>query len=269
MIGRMLLREYQPYDRASLSIQRRSDIAPNDIERQRMDDRVGEVLDGFSVEEYFGERFTEAMGAIERVHRNAGETLSGHVVEFAAGTCKLGGFLSKLDTVERVTCIDFSDGLLTEIAPRVVSHIGGDMSKITFLVADMNRLPEFDLGPIDWLVGYYAVHHLAEPRQFFASMRGKVAGGILAYREPALPMVPIPTSSMRAFLRAQAQKRSEGEYERNFSLFSYRRAAAGYSFRTVPVYRPVDTSARTRALELVSTVVWPYQLDVAYVLKPS
>ena len=232
-----------------------------------MDDRVDEVLDGFTTDEYFSVRYNEAITAIETVHRNAGETIGGHVVEFAAGTSKLGGFLSKLDTVEKVTCIDFSDGLLTEIAPRVVSHLGGDLGKITFLVADMNRLPELDLGPIDWLVGYYAVHHLAEPRDFFAGMRDRV-GGILAYREPALPIVPIPTSTMRAFLGANRRKRSEGEYEQNFSLLRYRRVAAGYSFRQVPVYGPGDRSPKARLREAVKNVAWPHQYDVAYVLKP-
>jgi len=257
----MLFRDYQPYDPSSLKIERHADVAPNDIERQRMDSLVDEILESYSTDDYFGAGFTEAMGAIERVHRSAGETIGGHVVEFAAGICKLGGFLTRLDTVDKVTCIDFSDRLLTEIAPRVISHIDGDLSKVTFLVADMNRLPELDLGRIDWLVGYYAVHHLAEPRQFFARMHDRV-GAVFTYREPVVPIVPIPTGSMRGFLRAQARKRREGEYERNYSLLGYRRAAAGYSFRTVSVY------GHTRLRETISSVVWPRQWDVAYVLRP-
>src|SRR5207253_3008318 len=81
--------------------------------------------------------------------------------------------------------------------------------------ADMNRLPELELRA-DWFVCRYAVHHLVEPPRFFAGLLPHLPadGGVLCFREPAVPRFALPGEQIPIRDQADARKRAQGEIER-------------------------------------------------------
>ena len=88
---------------------------------------------------------------------------------------------------------DFSEPVLRELAPRVISYLGGRLDKFTFLVGNMHELHMLALR-VDLVVCYYAVHHLFLPEHFFRQLRkiltpndfgslAEVEAGLLAFQD--------------------------------------------------------------------------------------
>lgn len=236
---------------------------PNPEERERSNAEARQILDSDADGYFDGPHVGEAVPLIEHVLETSGVTLSGHVVDLASATGKLAAIVSRIPTVDRVTCVEFSETFVREVAPRVIRRLGGDPSKIDFVLGDMNDLPNLGIRP-DWVAGYYAFHHLADPFRFFAELRPAVAIGVFSVREPAMPVLPLPTESTRAFLRAQAQKRAEGDFERNYTVGDYLRMGRGYDVRLRHLGDPRPPRPFLR--RTVSRFVWTHPLDVSVLM---
>jgi SAM-dependent methyltransferase len=241
---------------------------PNPEERRLMDERVAAILDGYTVEAYRTARggLAEAERWIAETLSRSGVALRGRVLEFGAGNAKLSAIVSRLPEVDEAVANDFSAPLLTEIAPRVVSLLGGRLDKLTFLLGDMHSLPTLD-ERFDAIVCYLAVHHLYLPEHFFSRIAGLLVdgGSIVCVREPALPRIQA-FRAVRGSVEHARGLRREGESEHTYTVRQYRELAEpAFSFRLAHV------SAFERRLRLLRDrlppLVWPRPFEIAYVLE--
>lgn len=228
-------RDYQPYDPDSLQVMRLNSGASNAAELASMDEFCARILDGYSLEKYVNAKRGLAASAagIDELIARAGIKPAGRILEFGAGTCKLSAILSRRPDVTAIDCLDFSEVLLREIAPRVISWLNGELSKFRFLVGDMSRIDDVS-DRYDWVVCYGAVHHLTVPEHFFVRLRERLlpGGRVLCLDEPAFPEVTLPFPAIRRYREAIYSARVAGENEHAYKLSEYRRLAGpGYAFQ--------------------------------------
>jgi SAM-dependent methyltransferase len=88
--------------------------------------------------------------------------IAGTVVDVGAGTCYLTGHLSQRAGVERVYAVDLSAEFLRTTGRRMIDHVGGDPSKVTFVATDFNAIP-LDDGAADAAFIFAALHHSLAP----------------------------------------------------------------------------------------------------------
>lgn len=235
-----------------------------------MDAHVSELMDEMTLDEYVAARggLAEASAHITHMIERSGIAPAGRVLEFAAGNCKSAAIFSRYHAVTEVIVNDFSRPLLTEIAPRVISYLDGDLAKFTFLVGDMHELDQLD-RKVDLVIGYFAIHHLTLPEHFLHRLRAILAPGgrILCLREPALAAFTIPTRQVRGFIAAQHECRRLGEAEYVYRVQDYRfMAEPDYAFRLVYAN---TFERRVPALGWpVAQRLWFRPFEIAYVLGP-
>jgi len=241
-------RDYRPYDPAALRVERLNTGASNAAELANMDAFCARILDGYSLGQYLNAKRGIAASAAEVTDLIARSGLkpAGRILEFGAGTCKLSAVLSQSLDVVSIDCMDFSEVLLREIAPRVISWLGGDLAKFRFLVGDMNRIDDVR-DRYDWIVCFGAVHHLTVPEHFFARLRERLlpGGRVLCLDEPAFPEIALPFPRIRQYRAAIHAARVSGENEHAYKLSEYRRfAGPGYVFRDLAL-TPGERRIRT------------------------
>jgi len=88
--------------------------------------------------------------------------IKGTVIDVGAGTCILSAKLSQLPEVETVYPIDLSENFLTTTGARILSHLGADTSKITFVASDFNAIP-LPTASVDAAFIFAAIHHSLSP----------------------------------------------------------------------------------------------------------
>jgi SAM-dependent methyltransferase len=225
----LLFRDYKPYGDEKVRWRRLNSDALNAAELANMDRLCQGILDSMTLKEYINAKRGIALVAseIQSVLDEFSIPVRGNVLEFGAGTCKLSAVLSKNESVESISCLDFSETLLREIAPRAISYIGGNLDKIEFLIGDMNRIEDVP-GEFDWVVCYGAVHHLVKPERFFANLRQRLKpnGRVLCLDEPALPEIVLPYKELKSYLKSVSEKRAQGENENVYRMSKYRRMAS-------------------------------------------
>ncbi|MBI3506500.1 MAG: class I SAM-dependent methyltransferase [Proteobacteria bacterium] len=240
-------RDYRPYDPATLRVERLNSSAPNSAELANMDAACARILEGYTLRGYLAaKRGIAAVAAdIERRIARTGLKIAGRVLEFGAGTCKLSAVLSRSPDVASIDCMDFSEVLLREIAPRVISWLDGDLSKFRFLVGDMNRIDDVP-DRYDWIVCFGAVHHLTVPEHFFVRLRERLAPGgrVLCMDEPAYPEIALPFPAIRRYRANVHSARVVGENEHAYRMSEYRRLVGpGFEFHDLPT-EPGERRAR-------------------------
>jgi ubiquinone/menaquinone biosynthesis C-methylase UbiE len=265
----MLFRQYAPPDPKRLHVHHFGDAAPNRQELANMNETVMRILDSMTVDEYFAARggIDAFANYVDHVIRRTSLEPSGRVLEFGAGTAKVSAVLSRFPEVTEVVANDFSEPLLTEIAPRVINRLNGDLDKFTFLVGDMNGIPELD-DRFDLIVCYYAIHHLVLPEHFLNRIAQVLApeGRIVCFREPAMPRIELPTRSLRAARAALRRKRLDGENENLYTVAEYDRMTPdSLAFGLVAVHD--GARFRPEALQQLATAVTRRPFDIAYVLN--
>jgi SAM-dependent methyltransferase len=228
-------RDYRPYNPEELRIVRLNSGASNAAKLANMDAFCTRILDGYTLGQYVNAKrgiAASANGIADLIARS-GIELSGRILEFGAGTCKLSAVLSRKPNVTAIDCMDFSELLLREIAPRVISWLGGDLAKFRFLVGDMNRIDDV-VDRYDWIVCYGAVHHLTVPEHFFVRLRERLlpGGRVMCLDEPAFPEIALPFPAIRRYRDTIHAARVLGENEHAYKLSEYRRfAGPGYVFQ--------------------------------------
>ena len=219
------LSEYKPYDETKLNFSKMPG-AFTDAEKENMESFVNHILETYSLDEYMYARGGLGLISkkIENIIANAGVSFTQkNILEFGAGICKTSAVISKLYDVNKITCVDISEGLLKQLAPRVISMLGGDLSKFQFVIGDMNQITKFPTS-FDAIVCYGAVHHLHLPEYFFANLQNILnpGGFILILDEPKIPSVPmIPKSPGKKYLNAHYAKRFKGDNENIYSVAQY------------------------------------------------
>lgn len=114
--------------------------------------------------------------------------VSGKVLELCAGCCCLGSEVSKLPSVKEIYCLDFSERLLEEIAPKIMDYLNADKNKITLVVGDAYNL-QFKDKTFDWVIIDAALHHIDDMDRLLSGVKRVLCdnGHFLAIREPIIP----------------------------------------------------------------------------------
>lgn len=127
------------------------------------------------------------------LYKNYHLKISGDVLELGAGSCWLTAELSKLPQVTKVYAVDFSEQIMTKIAPEVIKALGGNKEKIVLLIEDFHKL-YFSDNSFDFVMVDSVLHHteylniiLQEARRVL-----KDKGKIMVMREPILPLIHMP-----------------------------------------------------------------------------
>lgn len=116
-----------------------------------------------------------------------GVFFKGKILEIGAGACWLSSELSKIDKVQEVYALDFSDVILRQIAPHIMHYLGANTSKITCVVGDFNDL-RFEDRTFDFVVCDATLHHSSNLPWLLNQIRKvlKDDGTVVAFREPIL-----------------------------------------------------------------------------------
>jgi SAM-dependent methyltransferase len=266
----MLLRDYKPYDRDVLAVEYLPGDAPNPREMDQMDERVNEFLRSMTLEDYVAAKggLRWAADLIRQVVDRLDAPPKGTILEFGAGNAKLAAVLSALPSVDEIVINDFSEPLLTELAPRVISWLGGDLSKIRFVVGDMHRLPQIGRR-FDAVVGYLVVHHLVLPEHFFGQIPAilEPGGTFIAFREPSFARFALPTSWTTRIRQDIHMMRRAGENEHRYTVDGYASLSrTDFDFKLLGIHDGSGFLSPRR--EHVSRLVAHVPYDIAYSLSP-
>lgn len=173
---------------------------------------------------------------LNRLYRSV--EFKGVILELGAGSCWFGSTLSRIDSVEKVYCLDLSEHLLTNVAPHIMEYLGAETGKMVRVRGDFNRL-HFSGSSLDFVVFDAALHHI--PIDSFVKVFKEVhrvlkkQGKAAAVREPFLSS--FPTARRRQKLDFGAHERRYGVEENIFSRNEWESmlSESGFSTRFIPV----------------------------------
>jgi ubiquinone/menaquinone biosynthesis C-methylase UbiE len=134
----------------------------------------------------------------------------GTILEIGAGSCWFSSELSKLDSVNKIYCLDFSERIIKDIAPGIMNYLKANTNKIIPVVGDFYNL-DFKEKMFDMIVVDAALHHIEDMESALIEIKKvlKDDGVIIAIREPILPK-----------LRKNAEKEF-GAHERELGVTEY------------------------------------------------
>jgi SAM-dependent methyltransferase len=192
--------------------------------------------------------------------------LHGDILELGAGNCKTSAFISKLPEVTSLTCVEFSQTMLFEVAPRVILHFGGRLDKFRFIAGDMNRSENFNDRKYDAIVFQSALHHVFLP--FFQVEKWyemlKPGGAVICINEPGLADFYLPTTDNRNWINGQIAHQRLGNNENyyrasDFQAFFTKFGKFDFAF--------LDTSLKfsRRLLEKIKRLVWHKRISLSFV----
>lgn len=192
--------------------------------------------------------------------------LHGDILELGAGSCKTSAFLSKLPEVKSVTCVEFSQTMVLEIAPRIVLHFGGQLDKLFFIAGDMNRTENYDEKKYDAIVFQSALHHVFLP--FFLieklSETLKPGGAIICINEPALADITLPTRANHQWIEHAIDHQHQGNNE-NYYHASYFRDFFTKFDKFNFIYLNNYSIGFKNLLEKIKRLVWYKKLSLSFV----
>ena len=136
---------------------------------------------------------------------------AGEGLEIGAGTCWLSAELSKMPQVTKVHALDFSEVLLTDVAPEIVRLRNGNLDKIKFHVGDFHKLP-FPDSSLDFVAADAALHHTDQMDDVLTEVFRvlKPGGRLLGIHEPGIPSMLTP---FNRFLVVQ-----HGDHEKQYGV---------------------------------------------------
>lgn len=110
---------------------------------------------------------------------------TGNILEIGAGSCWFSAELSKIDQVNHIHCLDFSDRVLREVAPLVFRTLKAKEEKITRTLGDYHKLP-YGGESFDFVVIDAALHHTDYLHLTLGEINRvlKRKGKVIAIREP-------------------------------------------------------------------------------------
>ncbi len=117
------------------------------------------------------------------------EKIHGDVLDAGAGTCWLSARVSLLPRVDRVFALDLSEHFLTTVGARMMTVLGGDLAKVTFVESDFNAIP-LASGSLDCAFLFGAIHHSLSPIKTLQEIGRCLKPGafLLMLENPASPL---------------------------------------------------------------------------------
>ncbi len=111
--------------------------------------------------------------------------IKGKVLDIGGGTCWLTAKLSLLPEVEQVYTVDLSEQFLKTTGTRIIKTLGGDTSKINFIISDFNQIPLPDES-VDCAILFASIHHSLSPIKTLHEVGRclKKGGSILIFENP-------------------------------------------------------------------------------------
>lgn len=161
---------------------------------------------------------------------------SGNILEIGAGSCWFSAELSKIPDVNHIFSLDFSDRMLREVAPSIISALRADNNKIIRILGDYHKLP-FDDNLFDFVVIDAALHHtnyldivLKEINRVLKS-----SGKIIAIREPIKSLI-WPLKKKLSFVDRHVKE--YGVIENTYHLKQWNDffKKAGFNLTIKPIY---------------------------------
>lgn len=176
------------------------------------------------------------LSIITQIKEN-GITFNGNILELGAGMCWFSSELSKINEVNEIYALEFSEVLLKEVAPHIMAFLNADTGKITRVVGDFYNL-KFEKGKFDYVVFDAALHHVEHLDIILKQIENvlKKDGKIIAIREPVLP--DWRKGERESFGKAD---KNHGVTEMIFTIDEWRKKFKdnGYNIDFIS-YRPTD-----------------------------
>ena len=220
----MKFNEFGDYRKENLKI---SKIIQKDIYNQEisiMEKKCKKILDECSLDEYFKDHNSILKKIEDYIKLSQIDFNNKNILEFGSGSCKMSAVISKLYKVKSIDCLDLSETLLTEIAPRVITYIGGNLKDFNFIIGDMNKI-DLLKNKYDVIICYSAVHHLQLPEYFFHKQLDKITNKdskVLCLEEAAIPILTFPFSKVYDYQNKQYNFRCNGENENVYNIKKYK-----------------------------------------------
>ncbi len=117
-----------------------------------------------------------------------GAKVHGKVIEIGAGMCWFSSEVSKLNEVNKVYALEFSEYMLKTIAPRFMQKLNAKTDKIIRIQGDFNAL-SFENSFFDFALVDATLHHATNLNHLLKEINRvlKPGGILIAIREPIVP----------------------------------------------------------------------------------
>ena len=214
--------EYGIEDKINLKIFKNNSI--NKKEYENSEETFSKYLD-FDVNEYFNhKKMIEWPKTFSRYKYKFKKFFKGNILELGSGSSKLSAMLSKENDVKSITCVEFSETMLTKIAPRVFINFKGDLSKAFFVVSDMHEIKNFADKKYDTIIFHASLHHVFLPYNFINNIKNLLNnnGAIIGLSEPCLPSIPLPSKHIRKWILNQKRHQLAGNNENIYYVNQYK-----------------------------------------------
>jgi ubiquinone/menaquinone biosynthesis C-methylase UbiE len=156
----------------------------------------------------------------------------GEGLDLGAGNCWLTAQLSTFTEVTAVHALEFSDRLVTQMAPGVIDRLGGDPDKITFHIGDIHHLSMFDDGSLDFVAASAVLHHSSNLETVLRESRRVLRpGGLMfAIMEPGIPKIITPFTRNMGREHFGDEEKEFGVKEQTFYQKEWRQAYENCGF---------------------------------------
>lgn len=220
----MKLFEYLDYNKDALKITRIDYAREENEEIQIMEKFCKKILKESTFDDYFKDEKKIYDNIEQYIKLSKIDFTDKKILEFGSGICKMSALISKHYKVKSIDCMDLSETLLTELAPRVISYIGGDLKVFNFIIGDMNKIDSIK-EKYDVIICYSVVHHLNLPEYFFHEQLDKITyknAKVLCLEEAAIPLISFPFSNVSSYKKKMYDLKCTGVNENVYTVFKYK-----------------------------------------------
>ena len=196
----------------------------NRKEYQNSEETFSKYLD-YDVDKYFSHiKMIEWPKKYSRYKDKFKRFFKGNILELGSGSSKLSAMLSRENDVKSVTCVEFSETMLSKIAPRVFVNFKGDLSKAFFVISDMHEIKNFEDKKYDTIIFHASLHHVFLPYNYINNIKNILQnnGIILGLSEPCLPSIALPSSHIRKWILNQKRHQLVGNNENIYYVNQYK-----------------------------------------------
>jgi len=169
--------------------------------------------------------------------------IRGNVLEMGSGHSWMTAMISKSQKVNEAWCVECSEKLIKEIAPKTFSKLHADISKITRIFGSFYDIPCED-NFFDFIIFEASFHHVQDYDKIFQELKRilKKGGTILCTRERYLPINKYEN------IKKFKDYSSRGILERTFTIPEYRFLAElhHFYFKTDPFYWYPDKNRKLK-----------------------
>tara|TARA_Y100000389_G_C17341292_1_gene453467 strand:- start:161 stop:949 length:789 start_codon:yes stop_codon:yes gene_type:complete len=220
----MKFSEFKNYNQEEIQIDKMNLELSQLEEINIMEKKCKQILHDYSLDDYFKNDKGSFKKIEEYLKLSEIDFNNKKILEFGSGNCKMSAIISKLYNVKSIDCLDLSETLSTEIAPRVINYLGGNLKDFKFIIGDMNKIDQLS-NIYDVVICYSVVHHLQLPEYFFQKQLDKITDDksiILCLEEAAIPIFTIPFSKVYDYRNEMYNYRCNGENENVYNIPKYK-----------------------------------------------